>query len=374
MNLALFIHDLFLEVGHGRAIIEKLSNLPGNQKVNLKVICFTCDEPQNILPERFNVEVVQFPLLKRPSPFLLKAFLFHIFCFIYSSFFLSKKFIRIGIGIASLNCDIVETPFLHQQYEKIYFSTSLPFHKLIYKKILFAYYRICENILYRSKVRVFTVSKFMKDYLKKNFSKDSNVIYHGVNTSHFPEKLLSKKESIAELRNEFPSLKNLDLDQEIFLFIGALERKGISSVLELLSKKDHYQLIVIGESEDEIDFSKHSNGKIVHINYTNKISYFYQLADSFIFPTLYEPFGLVLTEAAWMGLKVYTTGKYVGAYELIEGLKGIYSLDQNRSLENPGMLSLEEKQSMAKDRRDKLSQFSWSRAGQEFENELNQFF
>ena len=40
-------------------------------------------------------------------------------------------------------------------------------------------------------------------------------------------------------------------------------------------------------------------------------------------PTLYEPFGLVLIEAAAMGMNIVTTRNCVGASELLENLEGI---------------------------------------------------
>jgi glycosyltransferase involved in cell wall biosynthesis len=63
--------------------------------------------------------------------------------------------------------------------------------------------------------------------------------------------------------------------------------------------------------------------RIKHVRSVDSISAAYHAADVFIFPTLYEPFGLVITEAMASGLPVITSGTS-GAAEIMEdGMDGL---------------------------------------------------
>ena len=66
MKLALLIHDFHLEVGHSRAMIEHVRNLPQNEIEMIKVVSYTSSNLDEIFPEltgRCELVLVPFPKL-----------------------------------------------------------------------------------------------------------------------------------------------------------------------------------------------------------------------------------------------------------------------------------------------------------------------
>jgi glycosyltransferase involved in cell wall biosynthesis len=104
------------------------------------------------------------------------------------------------------------------------------------------------------------------------------------------------------------------------LFVGALERKGIEFSLQTLSllKNKNWQFDVVGDGD--IDnwkrFSKKLNiSEKVHFHGVRPSAAFFAKADIFLFPSTYEPFGLVVSEAVSHGCAVLASSE-CGAMEL----------------------------------------------------------
>ncbi len=106
------------------------------------------------------------------------------------------------------------------------------------------------------------------------------------------------------------------------------------------------------------------NLKIFPISFTREVYKFYALADTFVFPTIYEPFGLVLFEAMAMGLAIITKRSQVGASELLEGLPEVYFADQaGFNFPNDKLKDPESKKILRAARLNKLGDVSWQKAG-----------
>jgi UDP-glucose:(heptosyl)LPS alpha-1,3-glucosyltransferase len=369
MKLALFIHDFFLEIGHGRAIIEKIRAYPRLEEIDLEVYCFTSDSIEVLIPGLKKSKIRVFPFLKHPRPFLIKSILFQFYSLFVHAFFIERDRKVISVGIASLRADLIEIPFLHEHYQKFYLEHFAKGKvERIYKKLMYSYDGMMEKIVYQNpNIRLFSVSKFMSAYMEKNICPGKRVttIYHGINTEHFEWKDTSRKDSLDVLISDYPQLSRLNLDKEIFLFIGALERKGVYEALSRLEKESQFQIIIIGIGEKALEFQ--SKNIIIHIPHTKNVQGFYQLADSFIFPTLYEPFGLVLLEAAAMGLRIYSNKECVGAFDIISSLPQVYALDTSERISFTGLpISREDKARNVKLCKEILKNYNWERASSEF--------
>jgi len=254
----------------------------------------------------------------------------------------------------------------------------MPFYKYVYKKILFFVFRKIEDHIYnQSNVKFSVLSQFETDYIKKKFSvQDKNIItnYSGVNFDRFKlldQTKLVSKERIIEI---FPELVNLDENKVTYLFIGALERKGVNFVIREFLKVTDAQLIIIGRPEGSSSINIPTSPDIFYIPFTKDVHLFYQYSDVFLFPTLYEPFGLVILEAASMGLNVLTTKKQVGASELLADIKGIHLFEgseQFNIIPIRAPLSYSDKLAVREKVMKRMQPYSWNKTGSNFWKLLN---
>ena len=84
--------------------------------------------------------------------------------------------------------------------------------------------------------------------------------------------------------------------------------------------KENIKILILGN--DNIDPYMNMakklgvDNKIIYAGFSKEVYKYFNAADIFVFPTLYEPFGLVITEAMASGLPVVTS-RIAGASELI---------------------------------------------------------
>jgi len=153
---------------------------------------------------------------------------------------------------------------------------------------------------------IIAISEYTKNRLIKILGIHTNkisVIYHGVNDSFRP---LDKTECRQTL--------NIPLDKRVLLYIGTeLPKKNVETLMEALRKLIHKRtdvlLIRIGARSARIAKLIKKCRLDNHIRYFNNIGddmlpLFYNAADIFIFPSVYEGFGLPLLESMACGTPV----------------------------------------------------------------------
>jgi UDP-glucose:(heptosyl)LPS alpha-1,3-glucosyltransferase len=223
---------------------------------------------------------------------------------------------------------------------------------------------------------IIAISKRVKNEVLENYPdvpKDKiHVVYSGVNLKEFHPRY--RKFYLKEIREKH----SIPLNDIVILFVGnPFGRKGLEFAIKafatlefknltfLISGKDNpkpYQLLAkkLGIS-DKIRFN---------IGLTSEIYKYFAASDIFLFPTLYEPFGLVILEAMASGLPVVTS-KIAGAAELIEDGKEGLLLENpknpkeiadklNYLLSNESLL-----RKMGRDARKKAEQYSWKKTAEE---------
>lgn len=171
---------------------------------------------------------------------------------------------------------------------------------------------------------IIAVSQAVKDQLLSNYSLPSDkitVVYNGVNTTEFHPDLKQ------EFRYKTRRAHGIGMEDKVMLFAGhEWERKGLRAVIEAMPLLTHpgIKLLVVGRGDaDKYAKIARKAGVSQHVIFggiVQNMREYYAAADLLVFPTHFEPFGLVITEAMASGLPVIIT-KHAGAAELITHMK-----------------------------------------------------
>lgn len=152
---------------------------------------------------------------------------------------------------------------------------------------------------------VITVSESMKQELVgMGVTADKiHVCYHGVDANFFdPDRVDPKK--LQELLDKY----GISEDDIVVLFVGRLEPvKGVIQLLKAMpmvaGRHPNVKLLVVGKGSLEDQVKAYSGGFVTLVTDflapDDKMLH-YALADLCVFPSLYEPFGIVALEAAAM--------------------------------------------------------------------------
>ncbi|MGB0454800.1 MAG: glycosyltransferase family 4 protein [Bacteriovoracaceae bacterium] len=378
MKLVVVVHDVFKEIGHSNALCEKLDNSNLNSISEIHFICFTHDTPEKLLPNTTIPVFFHKPPVSNLKPFLLKEAFFHIYSFLIIFFKFRKNSIVLSTGTASIISDIVDIQFVHSQFKDIFFSyRKLKPLELIYKKTLFAYFCFIEKFVFNHKRHYLVLADFVLDDLRKNYqipNQKLHLIYSSVNLERFGYQKSNREQLFNELKEKYPELKDCDPSQPLFLFVGAYERKGLGVVYRELKKLGRVQIIVIGSPEKGSNIVAPKNVKEFRIRFSRDLPKFYNLCDHFLFPTQYEPFGLVILEAAASGMLVSTTKQSVGASEILEDLEGVslYEDQDHFQITSPYLISHEQRENFYQERLKRFDEYSWEKAGKQLDQVLNQ--
>ena len=236
-------------------------------------------------------------------------------------------------GTASLVSDVVQVQFLHHEWQNIYDTlpedkrNSANFLKAIYHSWLTRYKLRMETKAYAKNKKYIAISHGIKKQLIDHFSipaDNISIIHHGVDTETFCP--VNEDESGPEVRSQIRKKHGFTDDDIVFLHVGALNaRKGLFKSFEILSylkKKgfDHVKFLAVGQGDQkvlkrnikELDIED----RVQLVSHTKTVRDYYWASDLFLFPTFYEPFGLVILEALSCGLPALTT-TVAGASELM---------------------------------------------------------
>lgn len=196
-----------------------------------------------------------------------------------------------------------------------------PIHKTILKLEKQAF----ENPLLKV---LFTNSYMVKEEILHYYSTSPEkikVIHNGVAWKAL------EKDFVSWIEQKHKNSEELGIDNTKyhFLFVGnGYERKGLTLLLhalKILTPRD-FHLSVIGKDRDIKKFMNlaHSLDLSNHVSFyghQENIFPFYQMADSLIIPSIYDPFANVTVEALAMGLFVVSS-KTNGGHEILKGETG----------------------------------------------------
>ena len=210
--------------------------------------------------------------------------------------------------------------------------------------------KIINKILIKLEKRIFLYSKkvFVKSEIMKN---EVNLLYNINNDKIITiiggiDKCDFRKISKNEI-NKSKEKYNILLQKNIILYAGRIvPQKGlfyfIKCLPDMVLENNNFCLVVIGSINDKKYFKqiesfiiKNKLEKYIlligHINQSD-VYKFMNLADIFISPSLYEPFGMVNLQAAILGKKILTS-YYVGSLSILSSYNKIKIINNFSSKE-----------------------------------------
>lgn len=197
------------------------------------------------------------------------------------------------------------------------------------------YWRLCDLLeapafRWRPGKRLIAVSRGVREELATFYDtprEHIDVIYNGVEPGEWAESALGP------LRAPAREALGLAPDVPLLLFVGDFYRKGLAVAINALAaaKSREARLLVVGRGEEEAFRAQAASlGVAERLHFTGfqrDVRPYFAAADAFVFPTRYEPFGMVVTEAMAAGLPVITS-TVAGAAEVITpGVDGLVVAD-----------------------------------------------
>ncbi|MBN1762683.1 MAG: glycosyltransferase family 4 protein [Methanomicrobia archaeon] len=299
---------------------------------------FVKDHETYLLTSSYDYEVPNLIVHKKSmirKPFWLKI--------LYNAHY-NTKYSRIikknfGINIVhsqsteSFECDVVTMQSCHKAWVKQHdsekgrpFSINPPDYV---RKIIERY------VLERGSKKIIAISNRVKQEILENYgvpTEKVEVIHSGVNLEEFKPNFAKREKIRTKL--------GINENQIVLMFSGhEFSRKGLKYIIETLPRiKGNVKLLVAGGDNPTPYFRLASElGMQDHILFLGTLKEdlndHYAASDLFVFPTLYEPFGLVITEAMASGLPVITS-KIAGAAEIMtDGEDGLLLDDPTNSEE-----------------------------------------
>jgi UDP-glucose:(heptosyl)LPS alpha-1,3-glucosyltransferase len=326
-----FVH---LRGGVERYIVELIRNQSSEHQITM----VANEVDWTVLPKKPSLQFLKISCLKLPS-------------FLTSISFCIMALIRVqrsdfdvlhAQGASFFKPDIVTAQSVHLAWFRSSLASLKRFSKAWWLKVLNPMHHLTiaiERIQYRrgGARHIIAISNIVRQELIRFHHIDPeriSVIYSGVNLEMFHPSL--KNESRTVRKSEF-GFEEADI---VLIFVAnEFRRKGLRTILDAmasLAETRLHLLVVGGDSADSFhtQINQLSLEKYVRfLGRSGRIPQLMSMSDIFVFPTAYEPFGLVITEAMACGLPVLTS-RIAGAAELIQdGFDGLLLDDPNDAKE-----------------------------------------
>jgi len=259
--------------------------------------------------------------------------------------------------------DVAEMQFVYRSWADYKKKHGLPV--LLVDKVL----PVIEKHNIKKAKKLIAISNIVKEEIMRIYGTPSekiDVAHSGVNLDMFNPK--SRRFS-KEIRKKH-GIKDDDI---VLLFVGnPFGRKGLRYIIEALPKvkSNKVKLLVLGKDGInpflELASKLGVKDKVVYGGFSSEVFKYFGASDIFVFPTLYEPFGLVILEAMASGLPPITS-KIAGAAELIDDGKDGFQLknpkNSNDIAEKINYLVNNDKlrKRMSVNTRKKAEKYSWKR-------------
>ncbi len=323
-KLLIAIHDLHPWGGQDKSNLEILYGLNANTPLEIHAYQFTDHRPWP------SVKFVKYTGFRRPVILKMLSYGFRS-VFRFAQIRKNEKVWVQSTGTATWDPDVFQIQFLHKTWQNLQADFNLDedssFLKSVYHQILQFFNIWLEERVYKKNKKYIAISHAIKKELIQNFQipeKNIQTIYHGVDTQFFsPATTTEALEARERIRSELRIPKNAF----VLLHTGALnQRKGVPLALETIGilkssglSNIHYIAVGAGDIKPlkRIAAEEKISDHVHFIQHCKNVRDYYWASDLFFFPTVYEPFGLVILEAMASGLPCVVSAS-AGGSELIE--------------------------------------------------------
>jgi glycosyltransferase involved in cell wall biosynthesis len=310
LRIAYVVHDYHRRGGHSRYVAELASRFKHDHEVH--IFANTFDEP-----DADNLTVHHVPAWRVNVVSTLLTFS------IPATFMVRDRFdIVHAQGFCGLRQNVVTAHICQGAWhEAMIRHAGRPGWR---KRIFHALATRLERFTYRpgGAQRFIAVSRRVRENLESHYGRRDHVrvIYHGVDRAMFHPR------NRALWRERVRRAIGLTDEACVALYVGDLQ-KAMPAAVRALARVPSLHLVTVSGSSTapyRALIEDANLGQRVHmLPATQHVERCYAAADLFVFPTFYDSFGLVATEAMASGLPV-VCGAAAGASELIEhGVNGL---------------------------------------------------
>jgi UDP-glucose:(heptosyl)LPS alpha-1,3-glucosyltransferase len=301
MHIAFVVHDFNRAFGHGRYAVELASRFAAGHDVHVFANTF------DAVPA--GVHCHRVPALRVSALSTILSF------YPMASLAVSGSFDIVhaqGFSVAGAN--VITAHISNKRWSEA--RRTLEGGQLPWRERLFA--GIVAPLEHRSLATpgaaIIAVSEALRrDIQAEGLPNQVTVIPHGIDTGQFHVGVRSA------FRNEVRHALHVADDEVVFLYVGDL-RKGFSRALEGFARTTGRLVAVSRSDPREMRALAQQFGVADRVQFepaTPHIERYYAAGDVFVFPTQYDAFGMVITEAMACGLPVVTTA-CAGAADLID--------------------------------------------------------
>jgi UDP-glucose:(heptosyl)LPS alpha-1,3-glucosyltransferase len=303
MKIAFVVHDYAQTAGQSRYVVELAERFSTSHEVHVYSNTFCRRAGSNV---RFHY----IPAWRRTAQGTILSFL------VSAGLRVKKGFDIIhGQGLSSVRADVITAHICTEAWLRAQerYRVGQPWKRKVFERL------VCplERRLYRASKDswVIAVSEKTRGELAKLYGrwKRVKVIYHGVDLERFT----------ASDRNFLRATvrRNLGLTEKdtVFLYVGDLH-KGAAFAMSALELLPEGKLVFVSGTSPTLYLRKSQQlgirGRVIFCPPTTDIRRFYAAADVFVFPTVYDAFGMVVSEAMAAGLPIIASSQ-AGVTELV---------------------------------------------------------
>jgi len=304
LRIAFVVHDYNRHVGHSRYVAELATRFKRDHEVH--VFANTFEEPDPAGLTYHHVPAWRARALASILSFVLPA----------TALVRGRFDIVHSQGLCGLRHNVATAHFCQPGWYDalVRANGALTWRQSLSRALITPLERLA--LAKRSTRRVIAISELIRRDLARYFGRGDGVrvIYHGVDSEKFhPRNRMACRD---RLRSELGAAPG----QCLALFVGNLQ-KGAAAAIRATARVDGVRLVLVSGSNTDADRAvaraAGAADRVLFHPFSKHIEPFFAAADVFIFPTLYEPYGMVISEAMASGLPVITS-RAAGAAELIE--------------------------------------------------------